>query len=191
MARRQAELRARVGEHLDAGESFLAAVWVARDSGLPLISRITSWQGAPQGVLGLGGPAMQAMQANPHTALDGPEGSTAAALDRHFPHDGTAAALALTDTRLLLLSVSDHTPTPVPAPPTGLADRVRRLIGRGEPEPLPLLVLSWHCPRAALSDVGLSDPEGHLSLRFADGSGVSVVAPAMLAAPFAEAARPA
>ncbi|GIF04203.1 hypothetical protein [Actinoplanes siamensis] len=190
VARRQAELRLRVGEHLDPGEALRAALWVARPSDLPLISRITQWQGAPQGLLGLGGTTPPA---DPHSGLDGPAGSTAGGLDRHLPEHTTAAALALTDARLLLLLVSGAPTAPAPAPPRGLLDRIRaggrRVFGRAGPVPLPPLSVAWQCPRAVLSGVVAGDPQGWLALRFADGSGLSVVAPALLATPFAEAAR--
>ncbi|BCJ47840.1 hypothetical protein GCM10010168_21990 [Actinoplanes ianthinogenes] len=127
VARARAELRQRVGEHLDEGETLRAAVWIARDSGLPLISRITPWKGA----------------ATPRKQLDG----TAAELDRHLPDHTAAAALALTEARLLLM---------LDGPP---------------------LAPVWQCPRAALATATATDPEGQLTLHFTDGSRVTVVAP--------------
>lgn len=233
VAERQAELRRRVGEHLDADETVQAALWIARASGLPLIAKVTR---APQSVLGFGG---MDLSGNPHTGLNGPATSTAAALQRHLPDHTTAAALALTSARLLLLVLTDPSP-PEPAPrpasvpasglasgpgsgpasgpgsgpgsglgpgpeletetaaeqeaqPRGLLDRVRRasrrMFERAEPEPLPPLEPVWHCPREKVAAVEVSDPDGELILRFTDGSSMTVVAPAMLAAPFAEAAR--
>ncbi|WP_221326941.1 hypothetical protein [Actinoplanes sp. L3-i22] len=179
VARRQAELRLRVGEHLDSGEVLLGAVWIARTSHVPLISKITQWQGAPHGLLGRNEPAPRAF----------PAGSTAADLDRHLPEDDTAMALALTGARLLMLAVGEPPPAPAVVPPAGLLDRVKRLLAPAEPAPLPPLAPVWQCPRAGLGAVAVSDPEGRLALRFADGSGLSVDAPAMLATPFAEAAQ--
>ncbi|WIN00362.1 hypothetical protein ACTOB_004062 [Actinoplanes oblitus] len=208
VARRQAELRARVGEHLEPGETCRAAVWVARASGLSLISRIS---GASQGPLA--------------PAPVGPRGGTAAGLYRCLPEHTSAAALALTEARLLLFLLTEATPSdrtdlagpasggPAPAAPasggpapdgpaptapasSGFAavtsfDRVklavRRLFSRTEAEPLAPLALAWQCQRTALDAAAASDPEGELSLRFTDGSHLSVVAPAMLAIPFATA----
>ncbi|GGN75418.1 hypothetical protein GCM10010112_46610 [Actinoplanes lobatus] len=183
VARRQSELRLRVGEHLDAGETLHAALWVARESGLSTIAKITRWEGAPEGLLGFGGAGPAA---SPPRALQG----TAAELDRHLPEPAAAAALALTEARLLLFAAVAGSPE---ARPPGLRDRLRlagrRMLGRVEPAPLPRLELLWQCPRTALAAVGVSDPEGALALGFVDGSSLSVVAPAMLAVPFAEAAR--
>lgn len=179
VARRQSELRLRVGEHLDVGETLRAALWVARESGLSTIARITRWEGAPEGLLGFGGAGPTA---SPPRALEG----TAAELDRHLPEPAAAAALALTGARLLLFAPVEEPPA---ARPPGLHDRLRRMLGRAEPTPLPRLELLWQCPRTVLAAVGVSDPEGTLALGFADGSSFSVVAPAMLAVPFAEAAR--
>jgi hypothetical protein len=181
VARRQAELRLRAGEHLDPGEALAGTVWIARTSSLPLISKITRMPGVTQGLPGLDDPAPRVF----------PAGSTAGDLDRHLPADGTAVALALTDARLLMLSVGEPEPAPAPDPPAGFLDRVtlagRRLLGAAEPEPLPPLTPIWECPRAALGPVTVSDPEGRLELHFADGSRVSVDAPAVSAVPFAEA----
>ncbi|GAA0448697.1 hypothetical protein Aca07nite_79770 [Actinoplanes capillaceus] len=194
VARRQSELRLRVGEHLDEGEALHAALWVARESGLSTIAKITRWEGAPEGLLGFGGAGPTA---SPPRALEG----TAAELDRHLPKPTAAAALALTGARLLLLAPAEEplaeeplaeeplAEEPPAARPAGLHDRLRRMLGRAEPTPLPRLELVWQCPRTALAAVGVSDPEGALALGFADGSSLSVVAPAMLAVPFAEAAR--
>lgn len=183
-ARRQAELRLRVGEHLAPGEEYLAGLWVARDPGLPLVSRITQWPGAPQGVLGLSGTVVSA---NPEIGLDGPGGSTAAALDRHVPEPASAAALALTGSHLRLLLIAAEQPVVAGAAPAGPADRLRRLFTRAPAPPLPALTPVWHCPRAALAEAVASDPEGRLTLRFADGSSLSVLAPALPASTFAEA----
>ncbi|KUL34282.1 hypothetical protein [Actinoplanes awajinensis] len=190
VARRQAELRARVEPHLDAGETLRAALWVARDAGLPMIVKI-----APQGLPGMGG---SVLSANPQSGLDGPEGSTAADLDRRLPQHPAVAVLALTDARLLLLTVSDALPPErepaADARPAGFLDHLgrigRRLFDQGEPVALPLLEPVWRCHRAALHAVGVSGPEGRLALRFTDGSSLAVAAPALLALPFAEAARP-
>ncbi|GGN23071.1 hypothetical protein FHR83_002707 [Actinoplanes campanulatus] len=203
VARRQSELRLRVGEHLDAGEMLHAALWVARESGLSTIARITRWEGALEGRLGFGGAGPTA---SPPRALEG----TAAEMDRHLPDPAAPAALALTDAHLLLFAADAEPPDARPpdarlpdarlpdarlpdARPPGLRDRLRlagrRMLGRAEPPPLPRLELLWQCPRTALASVGVSDPEGALALGFVDGSSLSVVAPAMLAVPFAEAAR--
>ncbi|MEV6345862.1 hypothetical protein [Actinoplanes sp. NPDC051851] len=171
VARRQAELRLRVGEHLRGGEECGAALWVARVSGLPMVARVTRWQGAPQGVLGFGG---SVLPENPESGLSG----TAADLHRHLPENDAAAALALTGDRVMLLLAAD-------SPPPEPAGWVRRLVGRGAPEPLPALTPVWECPRSGLAGAEAGDPEGELRLRFADGSGLAVAAPAMLALPFA------
>lgn len=180
---RQSELRLRVGEHLDAGETLRAALWVARESGLSTIARITRWEGAPEGLLGFGGAGPTA---SPPRALTG----TAAEMDRRLPEPAAAAALALTGGRLLLFGAVDEPPDAGP-PERGARLRLagRRLLGRAEPAPLPRLELHWQCPRALLAAVDAGDPEGTLTLGFGDGSTLSLVAPAMVAVPFAEAAR--
>ncbi|GAA4958007.1 hypothetical protein [Actinoplanes utahensis] len=183
VTRLQEELRLRVGEHLEAGETLRAALWVARESGLSTIARISRWQGAPEGLLGFGGAGATMRSARV------PEGR-AGELHRHLPDPETAGALALTDTRLLLLGA---VAVPSDARPVALSDRLRlagrRVLGRAEPDPLPPLTSRWECPRTALAAVGVSDPEGTLTLDFVDGSSLSVAAPAMLAVRFEEAAR--
>ncbi|AEV85723.1 hypothetical protein ACWT_4701 [Actinoplanes sp. SE50] len=82
-AARQAELRLRVAEHLEPGETLHAALWIARDPGLPLISRLA--------------PGM------PGSPPPGPAGGIAAELYRHLPEHTVAATLALTGDRLRLL----------------------------------------------------------------------------------------
>ncbi|GAA4607810.1 hypothetical protein BJY16_006526 [Actinoplanes octamycinicus] len=161
VARRQAELQARVGERLAPGETYRAALWVARPSGLPLISKIAG--GVPGPLTG---------------SPPGPGSGLAAELYQRLPEYTSAAALALTDARLLLLLLAE---TARPRP--------RRLFSRAEPDVLPALTLAWECPRAAVDAAAASDPEGRLALRFTDGSTVSLVAPAVLAIPFAEAAK--
>jgi hypothetical protein len=188
VARRQAELRLRVGEHVDSGEVFRAALWVARDPGLSMIAKVARWEGAPPGLLGFGGSDQVPAR---HSDVHGPESSTAASLDKHLPEHTEAVALALTEARLLLFTIAESPRAEVR--PAGLLDQIRlagrRMLGRGESAPLPPLRLVWQCPRAALHSVGVSDPEGRISLRFADGSSLSAIAPAMLALPFAQAVR--
>ncbi|MFI1990568.1 hypothetical protein [Actinoplanes sp. NPDC020271] len=170
VARREAELRSRVGEHLDPGETLEAALWIARSSGLPLIAKVTR---APEDLPGLGGTVLSP---NPHHGLRGPVGSLAAGLDHHLPEHTTAAVLALTTARVLLLLISDG-PAPARPKPAGLTDRLRRMLDRAEPEPLPPLTPAWHRPRAALAAAEVSDPGSELTLRFTDDSSLTVDAP--------------
>ncbi|GAA2851757.1 hypothetical protein Acy02nite_35430 [Actinoplanes cyaneus] len=170
VARRQAELRLRVGEHLDDGETLDAALWIARSPGLPLIAKVTR---APADLPGFGG---SMLAANPQSGLHGPAGSIAADLDSHLPEHTIAAALALTGTRVLLLRISEA-PSPALPEPSGLMDRVRRMFERAEPEPLPPLTPVWRRPRSVLAATGTGDRGSELALRFTDGSSLTVDAP--------------
>ncbi len=77
----------------------------------------------------------------------------------------------------MLLLVVSGAPAPAEPRPSGLFDRVRRLLDRAEPDPLPGLTPAWQRPRDDLAAVEVSDSQTELTLRFTDGSSLSVDAP--------------
>jgi hypothetical protein len=156
-AERDAQLEARVREHLQPGEIFRAAVWASRADGRSSVGmsraemspfrfrrRVPDGPGARRGV-------------------DGSPRSLAVGLDLHIRNVTDPRVLALTDRRLMLLSQ-------------------RRGFLRSASGPLTHLRLLWECPRAEL--VSATEQSGRMRLTFTDGSGVTLLTPSAAAQAF-------
>jgi hypothetical protein len=189
VARKYAELQARVGEHLAAGEAFAAAIWVSRATSRPSAGEVTRRELGPGRLLeSIATEAVGIDQAatgpdsygdDRHGVLSGRPGSLAAQLDAVVPAATVARALALTGDRLIAFEKS-------PGRRRSLLEKARDF-ARNRPgaEPLPPLIPRWECPRRAL--IAASVHGGRIHLSFGDGSALPLVTPEALAHHFAAA----
>jgi len=154
-AERDAQVEARVREHLRPGETFRAAVWVSRADGRTQAgtsrAELSPWR--------FRRPVPDAPGAR--RGVDGSPRSLAVGLDEHIRTVSDPRVLALTDRRLLLLSKR--------------LGSLRNLF-RPVSDPVPPLHLRWECPRESLSSV--TEQAGRLRLTFTDRSAVTLLTPA-------------
>ena len=160
-AEREAQVEARVREHLQPGETFRAAVWVSRTDGRSPAG-LTRAEMSPfrfHRPVSDGPGARRGVNGSPH--------SLAVGLDEHMRLVTEPRVLALTDRRLLVL-----------------AKRLGswRDLFRSASAPLPPLRLCWECPRADLT--AATEQEGRLRLTFTDGSAVTLLTPSARVQPF-------
>ncbi|MGX6607307.1 hypothetical protein ACWKSP_35050 [Micromonosporaceae bacterium Da 78-11] len=154
-AERDAQLQARVREHLQPGETFRAAVWASRPDA-----------GAPAGVTRAEISPFRIRRRTPRVA-GGPRGvhgsprSLAVGLGEHLRIVTEPRVLALTDRRLLVLSRRPGSWRTLLRPTAG---------------PVPSLRLRWECARADLASA--TGPGGRLRLDFTDGSAATLLTPA-------------
>ncbi|MET0418844.1 MAG: hypothetical protein ABW022_22745 [Actinoplanes sp.] len=160
-AERDAQVEARVREHLQPGEAFRAAIWASRADGRTSagmsraeVSPFRFRRPEPDGP-------------GARRGVDGAPGSRAVGLDEHIRIVTAPRVLALTDRRLLVLAKSRGS----------WRDRLRPATGG-----LPPLDLRWECPRADLASA--TEKAGRLRLTFTDGSGVTLLTPAAHVQPF-------
>ena len=156
-ADRDAQVEARVREHLQPGEKFAAAVWVSRAEGQSSV-QVTRAEMSP---FRLRRPAPE------RRGLHGAPRSFAVGLDEHIRTVNDPRVLALTDRRVLVLA-------------KGLGswrDLLRPASGA-----LPPLRVRWECPRAELASA--TEQGGRLRLTFTDGSAVTLLTPADRVRPF-------
>lgn len=152
------QVAARVGEHLQAGEMFWAAVWAGR-ADARAAAGVTRTEMSPfrfRRIVPATGPS----------TAHGSAGSLALALDQHIRNITDPRVLALTDRRLLVL-----------AKRRSLGDVLR--LGSG---PLPPLELLWECPRADFATA--SEKGGKLRLTFGDRSDITLLTPSAGVKPF-------
>jgi hypothetical protein len=157
-AERDAQVDARVREHLQTGETFRAAVWASR----PDERSSTRMTRAEMPSLFRFGRPVSARRGVP-----GPPPSLAAALGKHIRVVTDPRVLAVTDRRLMVLSKSLGSWRDLLRPASG---------------PLPPLRLRWECPRADL--VSATEKSGRLRLTFTDGSTVTLLTPSRHVQPF-------
>jgi hypothetical protein len=148
-----AQLKRRVEEHLQPGETFRAAVMASRADGRTSVAmtraemspfRLRFRRPVPDG------PGV-------HDGVQGSPRSLAVGLDAHIRIVTHPRVLALTDRRLLVLS-----------------KRLRRDLFRPS-NPVPPLRLRWECPRKDLASA--TERAGRLRLTFTDGSTVTLLTP--------------
>ena len=160
-AQGDAQVEARVREHLQPGETFRAAVWASRaDERSPV--RLTRAEMSPfrfRKLVPDSPGARRGVQGSPY--------SLAARLDEHIRLVTHPRVLALTDRRLAVLA-------------TRLA--FWRNLLRPDSGPLPPLRLLWECPRADLASA--TEQAGRLRLTFTDGSAVTLLTPSARVQPF-------
>ncbi len=160
-AERDAQLQARVGEHLEPAEAFRAAVWVSRADGRAPV-KVTRAEMSP---FRFRRPAPDGPGAR--RGVDGPPRSLAVTLNEHIRIVTDPRVLALTDRRLLVLSKGRGS--------------WRDVLRRGS-DTVPPLRLRWECPRAELTSATAQD--GRLRLIFTDDSALTLLTPAAQVAPF-------
>jgi hypothetical protein len=160
-AERDAQVQARVREHLQPGETFRAVVWASRAderSSVPVtrteMSPFRFRRPVPDGRGGRRG-----VHGSPH--------SLAVGLDEHIRIVTDPRVLALTDRRLMVLSKRLGSWRDLLRPASG---------------PLPPLRLRWECPRADLASA--TEEAGRLRLTFTDGSAVTLLTPSARVQPF-------
>jgi hypothetical protein len=156
-AEHDAQVEARVREHLQPGETFRAAVWASRADGrssVPVTRREMS-------------PFRFRRIVPDGRGVHGPPRSLAVGLDEHIRIVTDPRVLALTDRRLMVLSKR--------------LGSWRGLL-RSAPDPLPPLHLRWECPRAELASA--TEKAGRLRLTFTDGSAVTLLTPSAGVQPF-------
>lgn len=156
-AERDAQLEARVREHLAPAETFRAAIWVSRAEGQAPV-RIT---------LGEISPFRFRRRRPERRGVNGLPRSNAVGLDEHLRTVNDPRVLALTDRRLMLLSQG--------------AGSWRDLFPSAS-GPLPPLRPRWECPRADLASA--VDQAGRLRLTFTDRSSVTLLTPIAGVPPF-------
>jgi hypothetical protein len=160
-AGRDAQVEARVREHLQPGETFRAAVWVSRADGRSPV-RLTRGEMSPfrfRRPVQVGAGARRGVHGSPR--------SLAVGLDEHIRIVTDPRVLALTDRRLMVLSKR--------------LGSWRNLL-RPATSPLPPLRLHWECPRAELASA--TEQGGRLRLAFTDGSTVTLLTPSAGVQPF-------
>jgi hypothetical protein len=152
-----------VGEHLQPGETFRAAVWASRADGrtsVPLSRaelspfRLRFRRPEPDGP-----GARRGVQGSPS--------SLAVGLDEHIRIVTDPRVLALTDRRLLVLSKRRKSWRDLLRPSSG---------------PVPPLRLLWECPRTELTSA--TERAGRLRLAFRDRSAVTLLTPSAGVRPF-------
>jgi hypothetical protein len=160
---RDAQVEARVREHLQPGETFRAAVWVSRTdqrsaAGMTRAEmspfRVRFRRPEPDGP-------------GARRGVFGSPRSRAVGLDEHIRLVTDPRILALTDRRLLVLSQR-----------FGSWRGLLRPASAG----LPPLHLRWECARADLASA--TEKAGRLRLTFTDGSSVTLLTPSTGAQPF-------
>jgi hypothetical protein len=154
-----AQVEARVREHLQPGETLRAAVWASRADGRTSVA-LTRAELSP---FRFRRPVSDAP--GDRRGVDGPPSSLAVGLDEHIRIVTDPRVLALTDRRLLVLAKGPRS--------------WRTLFRAG---PLPPLRLRWECPRADLASA--TEESGRLRLTFTDGSAVSLLTPVAGIQPF-------
>ncbi|GAA3345029.1 hypothetical protein GCM10020358_50570 [Amorphoplanes nipponensis] len=160
-AEREAQLAARVREHLQPGETLRAAVWVSRPDG-PASAGPTRAEMSP---FRFRRPVPAGPGARP--GVHGAPRSRAVDLDGHIRIVTDPRILARTDRRLLVLAKRLGSWRDLFRPASGA---------------LPPLRLCWECPRADLASA--TGPGGRLRLTFTDGSAVTLLTPAAGLPPF-------
>jgi hypothetical protein len=151
-AERDAQVEARVREHLEPGEEFRAAVWVSRADSRAKVG-LTRAEMSPF--------RFQRPVPAARRGAQGAPRSLAVGLDEHIRIVTDPRVLALSDRRLLVLS--------------------RRLgswrdLLRRPADPAPPLRPRWQCPRAELASA--TEQSGRLRLTFTDGTAVTLLTPA-------------
>jgi hypothetical protein len=160
-ADRDAQVEARVREHLQPGETFRAAVWVSRaDERSP--AGLTRAEMSP---FRFRRPVPDAPGAR--RGVNGGPRSLAVGLDQHVRIVTDPRVLARTDRRLMVLSKRLGSWRDLFRPASG---------------PVPSLRLRWECRRADL--VSATEQAGNLRLTFTDGSAVTLLTPAAGVQPF-------
>jgi hypothetical protein len=160
---RDAQLKERVVEHLQPGETFRAFVWASRADGRTSVG-VTRAEMSPFR-LRLRRPVSDGPGAR--LGVHGSPRSLAVGLDEHIRIVTHPRVLALTDRRLLVLS--------------------KRLgswrdLFRPASTPVPRLRLLWECPRKDLASA--TERAGRLRLTFTDGSAVVLLTPSAGIQPF-------
>lgn len=196
VARRFAELRSRVQEQLQPGETFVAAVWVSRATNRPSAREIARkelnarrlLEGVAAEAVGIDDPGTgpETYTGSRRGILEGDPSSLAAQLDQQVPTPTEPRVLAITSHRVVALAKAAGEQRPrsrLAAMAKGIGDIVRN---QPNAEPLPPLVPLWECPRPALA--AASEQAGRMRVSFSDGSALVVVTPAALAPPFIAAA---
>jgi len=158
---RDAQVQARVREHLQPAETFRAAVWASRADGASSV-RMTRAEMSP---FRFRRPASEGPGAR--RGVHGSPRSLAAGLYEHLRIVTDPRVLALTDRRLMVLSKR-------PGSWRGLL--------RPAADPLPPLSVRWDCPRADLTSA--TEQAGRLRLAFTDGSSVTLLTPSARVQPF-------
>jgi hypothetical protein len=160
-AERDAQVEARVREHLQPGETFRAAVWASRSDGRSP-ARLTRAEMSPfrfRRPVPDGPGARRGVHGSPR--------SLAIGLAGHMHIVTDPRVLALTDRRLMVLSKR-------------LASW--RDLFRSASGPLPSLRLCWECPREDLAST--TEQAGRLCLTFTDGSAATLLTPSARVQPF-------
>jgi hypothetical protein len=160
-AERDAQVEARVREHLQPGETFRAAVWASRADGRTSVG-MTRAEMSP---FRFRRPVPDGPGAR--RGVNGSPRSLAVGLDEHVSIVTDPRVLALTDRRLMVLAKR----------PGSWRDRLRRASG-----PVPPLRLRWECPRSELASA--TEQAGRLRLTFVDGSSVTLLTPSAQVQPF-------
>jgi hypothetical protein len=160
-AQRDAQLEARVREHLQPGETFRAAVWASRaDERSPV--RVTRAEMSPFRFRKFVPDSPSARR-----GVQGSPGSLAAGLGEHIRLVTHPRVLALTDRRLIVLSQRLASWRDLLRPASG---------------PLPPLRMLWECARTDLASA--TEQAGRLRLTFTDGSAVTLLTPSARVQPF-------
>jgi hypothetical protein len=155
-----AQLAARVREHLRPGETFRAAIWASRADGRS--ARMTRGEMSPFRFRRIVPDSPGARR-----GVNGSPGSLAVGLDEHIRIVTDPRVVALTDCRVMVLARRFGS----------WRDLLRSASG-----PLPPLRLRWECPRASLASA--TEQAGRLRLTFNDGSAVTLLTPAAQVQPF-------
>jgi hypothetical protein len=162
-AQRDTQLKERVGEHLQPGETLRAAIWASRADGRTSVP-LTRAEMSPF--------RFRFRRPEPDApgvrrGVQGSPSSLAVGLDEHIRIVTDPRVLALTDRRLLVLSKR--------------LGPWRDLL-RPASRPMPPLRLLWECPRPELASV--TEQAGRLRLTFTDRSAVTLLTPSAGVRPF-------
>jgi len=151
------QLRQRVEEHLQSGETFRAVIWASRADGRTSVAMTRSEMSPFRLRFRRPTPDRPGLRGGVH----GSPRSLAVGLDEHIRIVTHPRVLARTDRRLLLLTKRLGSWRDLFRPASG---------------PVPPLRLLWECPRTSLASA--ADRDGRLRLTFTDGSAVTLLTPA-------------
>jgi hypothetical protein len=158
---RDAQVEARVLEHLQPGETFRAAVWASRADARASVG-MSRKEMSP---FRFRRPVPEV--AGARRGVNGAPSSRAVGLDQQISIVTDPRVLALTDRRLMVLSKR--------------VGSWRDIFRQGSGSVSPLRV-RWECPRADLASA--TEQDGRLRLTFTDGSSVTLLTPSAHVKPF-------